>query len=171
VRRLALSILLVTLLGVPAAAYALERSADDGTLSVKHARGLVYLRLNGAIIGRMGHGDVTIVDPISDDGTGPLVWGCERHQDASSNTQNPNDTIILCSGNDLRFRMAGGRYRVTMRGTGIFVSAVGHGRVTFDAPGDDPGADKDGIYSINNTPYLPVTGSVSDFMIAAPSGP
>ena len=164
-RRVPLMILLALGLAVPAGAYAFAGDADDGTLSVRHARGAVGLRVTGAIIGHINHGRLSVKDPIIDDGTGPELWGCDHKRDLSDEV--PDDVYLTCSGNDIRFRMAGGRYRLFVKGSGIALSVVGHGRVMLDGRGDDD-ADPDGGYSFNDEPYQSLPADPTLFSLAAP---
>jgi hypothetical protein len=54
---------------------------------------------------------------------------------------------VLYRGVGLRFRMVGGGYRIVARGTGISLSAVGRGFVTFDGEPRLLGEDV-GLYSL-----------------------
>ena len=153
-------------ISLPAAALALPMGPDDGTLSVRHGRGVVQLRFRGAVIGRLAHGSVRIYDPVANDGSGADFWGCDH-----GGPHDLSDTTQICTGDDIRFRAIGGRYGVTARGSGIFLSAVGRGRVTLNGIGDpDLGILNDGQYSLNGGDYQSLPDDTETFQLAAPPG-
>jgi hypothetical protein len=144
-RRLVL-IMLVLGLSLPAAALALRELPGDGTLVVDNARGVVTVRARGGIIGRFDSGRVTIVDPIQGDGGVPVVYGWERET-----VLGPRTTRY--EGEDVRFRLIGGTYRVTVQATGMDISAVGRGSATVDGTGF---SDQLGRYQINGGIWQPM---------------
>ncbi|MDQ2983748.1 MAG: hypothetical protein M3R70_07465 [Actinomycetota bacterium] len=158
-RRLPLLALLALVLATPA--FALPGAEEDGSLSVKRGRGYVGLRFDGAVLGRVAHGSVRISDPLSTDGLGPEFFGCDYQRDV-------NDTTTYCSGDDIRFRAFGGKYSVRVKGRGIFVSAVGHGKVMLDGRGDETDR-PDGVYSFNDADYESLPDDPRQFVLAAPS--
>ena len=169
-RRVVVLALLVLAAAAPAVASVGPRDSDDGTLSIRHARGMVAFNpIRGVVIGRFDRGRILIKDPYPDDGNGASVWGCEHRRDLSDETPNPNDVFLACSGTDVRFRLVGGYYRAKIVGAGISLSVVGHGVATLDGRGDDTGA-PDGVYSINDQPYRSLPDYAEDFTIAAPPG-
>jgi hypothetical protein len=119
VRRLLLPALLAALL-VPAAALALPRTVDDGTLVVKNGDGYVFVSGRGAIIGSCEYCRVRTFDPDPDDGTGPIVNGAEDHDDGPTG-------VDVYEGSDVRFRMIGGAFKVRIWGSGIDLSVVARG--------------------------------------------
>jgi hypothetical protein len=154
VRRAAL-ILLVFALAVPAAAVAVSKAPGDGTLTVDNGRGQVVVRAKGGIIGRFDSGRLLVDDPVEGDGTGPIVYGAERIRDLGQHR-------TLYVGEDVRFRMIGGLYRVTIQAVGMDVSAVGRGSVVLDATGF---TDLPGRYSINGAPFAPIPGKPTTFAL------
>jgi hypothetical protein len=172
-RRLLVFALLSALLAAPAAARAIEGGPGpkngDGTLSVKRGKGTVGMKIDGVIIGRLRQGRITAYDPDPTDGSGPILKGCERKRDISDQTINPDDVKVLCSGNDIRFRLIGGKYMIQIRGSGIFLSAVGHGMVYFDGRGDITG-EPDGVYSLNGDPYESLPDVPTQLPLQAPPG-
>jgi hypothetical protein len=162
-RRLVLFTVLVIGLAVPAVGLALGGGSDDGTLSVKKGIGKVTLNFNGSVVGRIARGTVRANDPISSDGAGVDVWGCEKRND------NEDDTTTVCSGSGIRFRAIGGKYQLAIRGSGIFLSAVGHGSGSLNGRGEDA-SDYDGVYSLNDSPYKSLPNDPQTFPLAAPSG-
>jgi hypothetical protein len=166
-RRLIGFTVLVIVLAVPAAAFAIVTLGDDGSLSVKNGVGRVALQpFNGSILGRVATGRVAIVDQALngiDSGTVD-VWGCDNPH------LNPTDRLTVCSGTNLRFRVIDGRYRIVVRGSGINLSAVGRGTVTLDGSGENPDVDSDGQYSLNDGAYKSLPNVQKPFSLVAPEG-
>jgi hypothetical protein len=117
--------MLLGLLVAPAAAYALVEA--EGRLSVSEARGLVSVQGRGALIGRVDSGRVTVTDLSPIDASDPLVFGCDIEEFRG--------TATVCRGDNLRFRLIGGSWRVVITGRGIDVSAVARGQVKLDGEG------------------------------------
>jgi hypothetical protein len=162
-RRLVVVTVLAGALAVPAAGFAfnLMRGVDDGTLSVKNGTGKIGLTFNGSVVGRIGHGRITLTDPNPSDGDGILTWGrCDFL----------NEATTTCSGSNIRFRAIGGKYQIAIRGAGIYLSAVGHGTVTLDGRGDSPDVNYDGVYSFNDLAYKSLPDNEKTFSLAAPAG-
>jgi hypothetical protein len=137
-RRLVL-ILLALGLGLPAGALAVKDLPGDGSLVVDNARGLVAVRARGGIIGRFDSGRLIVEDPMEGDGSGPVVYGAERIRELS-----PTTTLYI--GEDVRFRLIGGLYRVQVQAIGADISAVGRGGVLLDGSGF---AEQPGRFQIN----------------------
>jgi len=176
-RRLVWISVLAFTLAVPAVGFALS-SGNDGTLSVKAGVGRVYLNFNGSVVGRLQRGFIQVTDPVASDGVGFEFSGCDVERDKSDTTTNPNDTVKICRGDNLRFRAIGGNYKVLIRGarpytsaSGIYLSAVGHGFAVLNGAGDDPAVDSDGSYSLNDGPYRSLPNYGATLTLAAPSGP
>lgn len=113
-----------------------------GTLSVEHGKGVVMLDLRGSVLGRVALGTLRVTDQTPNDRFAPLVVGRKLTQERLG------ARTTIYRGQGLRFRMLGGAYRMTARGTGIDVSAVGKGAVVLDGDprfvGDDAG-----LYSLD----------------------
>src|SRR5205814_8765732 len=103
-RRLALFALFAAL-AVPAAALAAERGADDGTLSVVQADGVINVVAHGGVIGSCDLCRVSITDPVAGDGTGAVVTGWEDKDDLT-------DIKSRWSGADVRFKLIGGYFKL-----------------------------------------------------------
>jgi hypothetical protein len=138
VKRFALLGMLVALVGAGAASAHVVATASDGTLTVKNADGRVVINAKGGVIGRFGQGSVTIKDPVPGDGTGPIVTGAEVSQSIS-------DTTTVYRGTDVRFRILGGKFSITVVASNIQLSAVGTGDVKLVGTHDDT----EGTYSLN----------------------
>jgi len=164
-RRLIVLAAAVALIVVPTALAALPQGGDDGTLSVRRGRGVVVLKFRGAVIGRIAHGSVRITDPVGGDGQGADFFGCDNIPRAVS------DTTSVCRGDDIRFRAIGGRYAVKVSGSGIFLSAVGRGKVVMNGIGDpEAGIFNDGGYSLNGDDYQSLPNDPISFILSAPPG-
>lgn len=164
-RRLVWITVLAFLLAAPAAGFAVTGD-DDGTLSVRAGIGKVYLNFTGSAVGRVHNGAIRVTDPVAGDGLGFDFSGCDLEIDKSDTTANKSDTITVCRGNYLRFRAIGGRYQISIKGTGIYLSAVGHGYAILNGAGDDSAVQSDGAYSLNDAPYksLPDFGATVDLV-------
>jgi hypothetical protein len=160
VRRVLASITLA-LLALPAAALALGGAAGDGTLAIVNANGTMSIAAKGALIGQIDRGRVTLEDPNPNDGPAPVVWGYESKRDLT-------DTKSLYSGNDIRFRISGGFFRVKVVGSGVDLSVVGHGSVTI---GPALGIFSGGTYSLNGALPLAFPSVLTSLQLTAPAGP
>jgi hypothetical protein len=167
-RRLVWLTVLAIALAVPAVGYAVVgASSDDGTLSVKNGIGRVYLNITGTVVGRLGKGDIKVVDTNPYDGQGPHFTGCD------SVTEKSSASTTYCHNVDgiARFKAVGGKYQILIyRASGIFLSAVGHGYATLNGAGEDLTNPFDGTYSVNDGPYKSLPNSITPVPIAAPTG-
>lgn len=126
-------IVLVLVLAVPAVgAAALMRGAGDGTLSVEDGHGRVVVDVRGGVIGRFDTGFVTIVDLTPDDAFEAKVWGATRVREIGEDRDRH-------FGTNVRFRLIGGSFRISVNGSGIDLSAVGNGLVTLEGRTKAPG--------------------------------
>ncbi|HLB18586.1 MAG TPA: hypothetical protein VK613_05600 [Gaiellaceae bacterium] len=157
-RRL-LTFAMLAALALPAASAARTQGANDGTVSVRDARGTITISARGGVIGSFARGSVTISDPIDGDGTGPIVTGDDFPPIEK------NDTTTTWRGTKVRFRIIGGSFRIVVRGRGINLSLVGTGKVTLSGAGT---AD-DGSYSVNGGDYISVPGFPFAFPLSSTS--
>ncbi len=141
------------LLAIPAISFARPMPPGDGTLVITKGRGTIVLQVKGAVIGRMGNGKLTLTDNDPYDEQTPVVRGRVRARAQLS------DAVTVYKGQNIRYRMAEGSYRLKFDGTGIELSAVGRGWVTFD--GDDR-FENDGMYSLNGTAFEPIPADQTD---------
>ena len=111
--------------------------SNDGALSVKNADGLVAVNARGGVIGHLDRGSLTIKDPNPNDGTGPIVNGADR-------TQSVGEHTTKYSGTNIRFRMIGGTFVLTVSGSGIDMSLIGKGLVVLDGT-----STTDGTFAVN----------------------
>jgi hypothetical protein len=160
-RRLLTFAVLALGLALPVGAAARQHGVNDGTLSVKDARGVITIQGRGGVIGSYNRGSVTISDPIDGDGTGPIVTGddfppIER-----------NETTTTWRGTKVRFRIIGGWFKIVVRGRGISLSFVGKGNIILNGAGTDD----DGTYSVNGSDYNLIPAFAFPFQLSATSGP
>ena len=144
--RLLLVPLLLLAAAFPAAAFA-ERAgpaADGDAGRPRRAREGARSTIKGSLIGRFANGSIKIEELAPDDDTEPVVRGYKTFK------WGRNGNLRTYSGKNVRFRLIGGRYRVTFNGKGLFFSLVGKGRVTLDGNGSiGDGIFYDGFYSLN----------------------
>jgi hypothetical protein len=119
---------------------------SDGTLSVKRGHGQIQVKLRGTVIGSMANGSVRIRDLTPFSGESPQFRHCRLRSITAATT--------VCTGKRLSFRALDGRYVVTTKGGGTFLSAVGRGTVMLDGAGD--GSTPTGVMSFDGGPYQPI---------------
>jgi hypothetical protein len=141
---------------VPATSAARRTGPNDGTLSLRDARGTFIISARGGVIGSFARGSVRISDPVEGDGSGPIVTGDEWSKER-------DETTTTWGGTRVRFRIIGGAFRVVVRGRGINLSLVGKGNVTLKGAGTED----DGTYSINDGAYEPVPTIPFPFPLSA----
>jgi len=155
-RRLVITLLALGL-AVPATAFAVKGLTGDGSLAVDNARGVIVLNVRGGIIGRMDSGTLEITDPVAGDGIAPVVKGYQsKVQLGPRHWQYEGD-------GDIRFRLIGGLYRVTVAGWGIDLSVVGRGAVVLDGSGF--AGEQPGRFSINGGRYLPMPDELTRYAL------
>jgi hypothetical protein len=131
-------------LALPGLAWAASHATDDGTLSVRNGDGVVFVAARGTIIGACDKCRVSIIDPSPDDGAPPVVNGAEEHTDLS-------DTHDLYSGNNIRFRIVGGFFKLKVAGSGIDLGVVAKGWGRIQASDSNTGT-----FSVNGAPRRPL---------------
>ncbi len=139
---------LLAVLVVTGTAAARSGGPNDGTLTVRNADGRVVITggFKGAVIGRFDKGQVTIKDPNPNDGIGPIVTGADV-------TQSLNDKTTRYSGLNVRFRMIGAPFAVTVFGTDIDLSAIGRGLIQLNGSLVARGVVDDGTYAVNGATH------------------
>jgi hypothetical protein len=157
-RRLVFMVLAVGL-GLPAAASAVQELPGDGSLVVDNARGFVTVRARGGIIGRFDSGRLVVDDPVEGDGSGPIVYGADRIRELG-----PKTTLYI--GEDIRFRLIGGSYRVSVNAYGMDISAVGRGTAMLDGSGF---AEQPGRFQVNGGPWQPMPDDAAQYTLGASS--
>jgi hypothetical protein len=157
--------LLILASAFPAVGFA-DRAPADGSLAVRDGRGKVQLAVRGSIIGRLGNGSITIEELSSDADSEPVVRGYKTFRwGRNANTR-------TYTGKNVRFRLIGGRYRVTFNGKGLFLSLVGKGRVMLDGVGSvEEGIFYDGFYSLNDSEEESLPDDVEWLNLTPPPSP
>ena len=122
-RRLCLT-LLCGLVAIPAA-LAASHATGDGVLEIRDAAGIVVLNTSrGTVWGQVTNGRLAVTDPVQGDGA-VFVSGAEKI------TPGISDNVTVYSGKDIHFRVTGGRAKLVFKGSGLDLTAVGVGTVTF----------------------------------------
>jgi hypothetical protein len=147
----------LVLFALPAVAGGARQRPNDGTLSVRAAKGVVQVAARGTIIGRLTKGQVLVQHPPA---LSPVVKGGRLRQLTNKR--------VMRQGRNIRFRLTGGFYRLRVSGRGIEINAVGRGSVTMD--GDERYADT-GLYSLNGDDFLPVPYERETVQLTAPPPP
>lgn len=157
-RRILLSCALLALLVLPATAGA-SASAKSGYLVVQKASGdggvsgppVVTVIVKGFVLGRVSQeGRVDIFQLPSANGEGaPQVKGADVAATQIKWHPRPNTTLTGTKyrGSDFRFRAMGGRYRIVVRGAGIYLFAGGKGLVMVRGSRFNPS--QDGRFAVN----------------------
>jgi hypothetical protein len=143
-KRLLLLLCLAAALALPVAVSA---AGTDGSLSVKRGHATIVLKLRGTTIGRMARGTVRIRDMNPYDNAFPQVRHCRT-------LRYPNPYTTLCTGKKLVFRAVDGRFQLRVKGSGIYLSAVGRGSVTLQGAGSL--TVPNGLMSLDDGPYQPI---------------
>lgn len=155
---------LTLLLAAPAAALAARGTPGDGTLSIKDGKGNVVINARGGLIMRCGKCTVTIDDPVAGDGSGPVVFG----EDFARQITGTATLYRNSDKSDIRIRIIGGFFKVTVRGAGINVSLVGKGKVDLQANAlaDDPGT-----FAFDDAAPQPLPFLRTNFQLGASGNP
>ena len=142
--RLALVFLCLLALAVPAG-WAATRPA--GSLSIEDGRGTIVLQGKGIVIGRLERGDVRIVDLTPIDQWSPRVNGI------------PRGRTVWTRGKDINFYVPGGRYKITVHGDGVSISARGQGLAGLD--GEPDAAGDTGTFAVGDSATVPLAAEPS----------
>jgi hypothetical protein len=153
-----LALVIVALLGVavPAAHSADAPPPPAETFSIENARGVVTIRGTGIVIGRFERGEIQVVDLTPFDQWSPRVNGV------------PRGRTVWTRGKDVNVYVPGGRYRIKVRGEGISISARGQGIVVLDGNPDVTGAT--GTYAVGDLEPLPVPTDSERVLFGSPIG-
>ena len=160
-----LLILCFVALAIPAGTFARNAPpANNGSLSIREARGIVQLNARGSMTGRL-NGRITITDPKPFDAKRAIVYGATK-------TIYRNEKTTVFQGKNLRFRAIGAQFKIRAEGKAIFVSALARGQVVLDGAGDvDANIFYDGVFSLNDEQYRSLPDDPTPFeLVASPSG-
>jgi hypothetical protein len=149
-----LALVIVAVLAVVPLASGVAATPAAETLSIEDARGVVTIRGNGIVIGRLEKGEIQIVDVTPFDQWSPRVNGVPRGKTA------------WMRGKDVNFYVPGGRYRITVRGEGFSISARGQGWALLDGNPDVTGAT--GTYAIGDLEPAPVPDETERVVFGSP---
>jgi hypothetical protein len=145
--------LLCGLLVVPAA-LAAPRTTGDGVLELQAVNGTVTIGsalkpARGALWGQMDDGTLKVLDPDGSD-RNIFVSGQDRKPTITDTDYGKLTTYV---GHELHFRVTGGTYKLTFKGDGIDVTAVGVGVARLAG---DPTALTTGSYAVDDAKWTPV---------------
>ena len=155
-KRFLLVLGIVVTLAAPTVVTAAART--DGTLSIKRGRVTLDIKLRrGTVIGSMAKGTIRIRDLGPYDASIPQIRHCRLRY--------PNSMTMACTGRKITFRAVDGRFLVHLKGSGIFLSAVGRGNVTITgaANPDFP----NGVMAVDNGPYQPIQDFETSFALGS----
>jgi hypothetical protein len=155
VRRLLIVPALIALVA-PTLAGARPGAVGDGALILKDASGRIVLQAKGGVIGRFDEGALIVRDPNPDDELEAVVTGAEQRKAL-------DDFVTVYTGKNIRFRFIGGRFKITLRTSGMDLSATGKGIVTLQGAGTLD----DGTYSFNGEKPKPLPLASTDFTLSA----
>jgi hypothetical protein len=113
--------LIIVLAAVSAPGAALAAPADTGSLAVSDASGSLVVSGGGVIYGHLDQGSLLVLSYR------PAVAGSALSVQGASVHSQPGLTTY--TGSNIRFLLPSGSYTISLVGTGIDVSAVGHGTV------------------------------------------
>jgi hypothetical protein len=117
-------------------------NAPGGFLVVDHARGVIQMKGKGVLVGRVDKGSLEITDLTPTDQWSPYVNGV------------PRGKVVWLKGQNISFRVSGGRYKLVARGDGISVSARGTGQAVLDGAPDAVG--DTGMYAVGDAVLAPL---------------
>ncbi len=149
--RLVLASLAVLAIAVPLGTAA---TRPAGSLSIEDGRGTVTLRGKGIVIGRLERGEIQIVDQSPLDQWSPRVNGV------------PRGRKVWLRGKVVNFYIPGGRYTITVTGTGFSISARGQGLATLDGTADINGVT--GTYAVGDSEPAPLPDGPVTIQYGAP---
>lgn len=173
-RRLVVFSALLLALAIPAAALALRDTPGDGTLVVQNGvapkgQAVVQLVISGSAIGRVkGLGKILIDSATAS--SSPEVTGSDGCKNLSSDDPRQiYGNMIVCTGNDFRFRAVKDTYAITIYGTGVNLVAIGQGKAILAGTVGEP--QDDGFYSLNGGDFKSLPGiATKPLVIGLPIG-
>ena len=153
-RRLIFLSALVAFALAPSAEAGLARHVTESgdSLSLNRGHGTASLvNRDGAVLGSMRRGRVSITDGLLGPRTEVSLSGCERRW-------RPRPRTVVCTGWELKFSALGGTWRVWLAGRGINASVVMNGSATLDKG-------TAGTYSIRGGPPRPWPATPKTFYL------
>jgi hypothetical protein len=140
--------LLSSLILAPAA-LAAAGATGDGVLELRdvNASKVTIRGTRGVIWGQIDVGAIRVTDLTPDDNVTTLVSGNMQKLPTAE------VGVTLYTGKNIHFRFPGGKYQLTIAGSGIDLTAVGIGRATVAG---DPTVLDDGDYAIDGGKWQPI---------------
>lgn len=148
-RRLSFTLLCGLMLAIIPAAMASVGATGDGVLELRdvNATTVTIKGTKGVIWGQIDRGQLRVTDLNPDDNISPLVSG------GWLKLPTADPAVTLYIGNNIHFRFPGGKYQLTIVGSGIDFTAVGVGKAWLAG---NPEAVDDGDYAIDGGKWQPV---------------
>jgi hypothetical protein len=148
-RRLSFTLLCGLMLLLVPAAIAAVGATGDGVLELRDVNATtVTIKGNkGVIWGQIDKGTLRVTDLNPDDNVAALVSG------GWLKLPTADPAVTLYTGKNIHFRFPGGRYQLTLVGSGIDFTAVGVGKAWLTG---DPDALDDGDYAVDGGKWQPV---------------
>ena len=109
----------------------------EGTLSVEDGRGKINLQARGGVFGRVDRGTMTVYDTTPADANFPVVTGADEPEVFVTGNG------VRYRGAGIRFRVVGGGFKLVIQGRGIDLSVVGKGSGFIEGEPAEPG-----VYSL-----------------------
>jgi len=113
-----------------------------GSLAIVDGRGTIVVKGRGALLGRLDRGSLQIADLSPNDQWSPRVNGV------------PRGRLVTIRGREINFYIPGGRYRISIRGEGVNISARGAGVAVLDGQPDATGSS--GTYAVGDYSAQPL---------------
>jgi hypothetical protein len=171
VKRKTALLIMLSCVALATAGLASGATPGDGTLSVRNGDGSLRLVLErGVAIGRIGSGQLTVVDPEGGACDELLVWDDDERAVPVVFVDKtlPFELRCLFKGSNLRFRLGGpdGATLRVVNATRISLSAVGAGSGRIKG---QPFDTADGTYSANGENYVSLPDDWKAFQLPAPN--
>ena len=129
-------------------------ASPAGSLSIEDGRGTATLKGKGIVIGRLERGEVQITDLSPLDQWSPRINGV------------PRGRTVGTRGKDINFYVPGGRYKITVHGDGVSISARGQGLAGLD--GDADAAGSTGTFAVGDSPLVALPPSLEYVQFGPP---
>jgi hypothetical protein len=148
-RRLSFTLLCGLMLVIVPAAIAGMGATGDGVLELRdvNATTVTIKGSKGVIWGQIDKGSLRVTDLNPDDNVSALVSGGWLKLPTS------DPATVLYIGSNIHFRFPGGKYQLTIAGSGIDFTAVGVGKAWLAG---DPDTLDDGDYALDGGKWQPV---------------
>jgi hypothetical protein len=139
-----------------------HQGESDGTLAIQRGKGLVDLKAQGAVIGRVAKGKVKV----------KIYKGKHKRSNhgqvsirlkGKGTIRHKADGTIVYTGKNIRIKIVDQKFRVQINGVGIHLSVVAEGTCGLQAAqnGGDPG-----VFSLNGAAYQPLPKALTTYQLS-----